>query len=282
MYGSVALVVMAAAFCMSCGKPLTAGAAFCMSCGTPVANAAPAAGGAPTAPGTPMAPPSAAPPGPPPPMAPPAGSVPPPPAGGPSLSALLGLEGKRQFIVQHQVLSLGHSYRVMDHEKRHLFAVKGDVAQQAESHVMGSLMERATGSSYLGRIGERSTNITYTLVDARETIIGSFTKQGGANESVFTLTDLQGRPWVSVTLNRGGFGGITATAVYPDGRPMMQTHGNLMRHDFRIRDPSGAELAKVHEAWAAVRDTYNIDIEGNLDPLYPLVFAILIDYEKVK
>jgi uncharacterized protein YxjI len=222
---------------------------------------------------------------PPPPSVPPAGMSGPPggtAGAGPSLSALLGLEGKRQFIVQHQILALGHSYRVMDHEKRHLFAVKGDVAQQMQSHMMGSLMQQATGSSYMAGVGERSTNLTYSLVDAQGAIIGTFTKQGGANDSVFTLTDLQSRPWVIVTLNRGGFGGITATAVYPDGRPMMQTHGNLLRHDFRIRDPSGQELAKVHEAWAAVRDTYHIDTEGNIDPLYPLVFAILIDYEKVK
>ncbi|MCI4347659.1 MAG: zinc-ribbon domain-containing protein [Thermoplasmata archaeon] len=256
---------MAAAFCMSCGKALPPGAGFCMSCGTPApGGAAPAPLGAP--PGGPLPP------------APPSNMSSP----GPSLTALLGLAGKRQFLVQHQILALGHSYRVMDHEKRHLFAVKGDVVQQMQSNLMGSFLQKATGSSYLGRVGERSTNMTYSLVDAQGTLIGTFSKQGGPNESIFTLTDLTGRPCVTVTLNRGGFGGITAVAVYPDGRPMMQTHGNLMRHDFRIRDPGGAELAKVHEAWASVRDTYNIDIEGNIDPLYPLAFAILIDYEKVK
>jgi uncharacterized protein YxjI len=260
-----------------------AGSSFCMSCGTAVPSTAAATGAVapsiapgPSPPGYPTAsPPIAS--GPMPSAAPMS-----PPTNGPSLTALLGLEGKRQFIVQHQVLALGHSYRVMDHEKRHLFAVKGDVVQQMQSNMMGSLLSRATGSSYMAGVGERSTNMTYSLVDAQGAIIGTFTKQGGANDSVFTLTDLQGRPWVIVTLNRGGFGGITATAVYPDGRPMLQTHGNLLRHDFRIRDPSGAELAKVHEAWAAVRDTYHIDTEGNIDPLYPLVFAILIDYEKVK
>jgi uncharacterized protein YxjI len=270
---------MGAAFCFNCGKPLAAGSSFCMSCGTAVPTAAAAAGGSAPAPSPPPMPSVPVPPAA---MAPLSGAMN-APMDGPSLTARLGLEGKRQFIVQHQILALGHSYRVMDHEKRHLFAVKGDVAQQRESSMMGSLLSQASGgSSYMAGIGERSTDLTYSLVDAQGTIIGSFTKQGAANDSIFTLTDLQGRPWVIVTLNRGGFGGITATAVYPDGRPMMQTHGNLLRHDFRIRDPNGAELAKVHEAWAAVRDTYHVDTEGNLDPLYPLVFAILIDYEKVK
>jgi uncharacterized protein YxjI len=177
---------------------------------------------------------------------------------------------------------MGHSYQVMDPEKRHLFAVKGDVGQNLRANMLGGLVRQATGSSYGARIAERSTNMTYSLVDAQGTVIGSFAKQGGANTSMFTLTDLTGRPWVTVTLDRSAFGGIKATAVYPDGRPMMETHGNLMRHDFLIKDPNGGELAKVHEAWAAVRDTYNIDIVGNIDPLYPLSFAILIDYEKVK
>ena len=272
---------MAAAYCMSCGKPLAPGSAFCMSCGTPVTGGtAPQAGGA--FPQAPAPPPTGFPPAPPSVGGAPPGFPPSPAAPGPSLGALLGLEGKRQFVVQHQVLSMGHSYRVMDHEKRHLFAVKGDVGQQIQSNVMGHLLRQATGSSYAAGVGERSTAMTYSLVDAQGTIIATFNKQGGANESIFTLTDLQGRPSVTVTLNRSGFGGITATAVYPDGRPMMQTHGNLMRHDFKIHDPNGAELAKVHEAWAAVRDTYNIDLMGNIDPIYPLAFAILIDYEKVK
>jgi uncharacterized protein YxjI len=265
---------MASSFCMNCGKPLAAGSAFCMSCGAPVSGAA-----APSAPAGASTAPASPPPG----FAPtptpvagvpaPMGSPPAADAGGPSLGALLGLEGKRQFVVKHEMLSMGHSYRVMDHEKRHLFEVKGNVAQEMKSNFLGNIA---------GSFGERSGNMTYSLVNSQGAVVGTFNKQGGPNESVFTLIDVQGRPWVTVSLARGGFGGITATAVSPDGRPMMETKGNLMKHDFKIHDPSGAELAKVHEAWASVRDTYNIDLLGNIDPLYPLAFAILIDYEKVK
>jgi len=70
--------------------------------------------------------------------------------------------------------------------------------------------------------------------------------------------------------------------VSPEGRPMLQSSGNLVRHNFMIKDPGGKDLAKVHEAWVAVRDTYNVDMIGSIDPLYPLVFTILIDFEKVK
>jgi uncharacterized protein YxjI len=188
---------------------------------------------------------------------------------------MLGLEGKRQFLVRHQMLSIGHSYQVLDHEKHHLFTVKGSATQQFESNLMGGMFRNAG-------VGERMVNMTYTLVNSQDAVVGTFSKQGGPNESTFTLVDVNGQPWVMLTLHRGGFGGITATAVYPDGRPMMETKGNLMRHDFMVHDPSGAPLAKVHEAWASVRDTYNIDVLGNIDPLFPLAFSILIDYEKEK
>jgi hypothetical protein len=180
------------------------------------------------------------------------------------------------------MLSLGHSYRVMDEQKNHLFTVRGDAGQNLTGNLLGGLVGGATGSGYLQRMAGRSVNMTYTLVGAQDTPLGTIRKEGGANSSVFTLTDLQGQPWVRITLERGLMGGITATAVYPDGRPMMQTHGNLLRHNFLIKDPSGADLAKVHEAWVAIRDTYNLDILGSIDPLYPLVYAILIDFEKVK
>ena len=61
---------------------------------------------------------------------------------------------------------------------------------------------------------------------------------------------------------------------------MFTTRGNLLRHNFSIHDPTGGEEAKVHEAWASVRDTFNLDLVGEIDPLCPIILAILIDREK--
>ncbi len=249
---------MAAQFCMKCGKPIPEGAQFCQGCGSPVAAAA----------GSPAPPPP----------------PPPPPSGVPSaaptgdLSGALGLRGQKNFLVQHQVISLGHSYRVMDAHKHHLFTVRGDAGQ----NLQGNLLAGALGGGYLGRLAGRSVNMTYSLVTEGETVHGQVLKEGGGNQSTFTLTDPAGQRWLVVHLQRGVMGGITATAVNPAGQPMMQTSGNLLRHNFVIKDPSGKELAKVHEAWVAVRDTYNVDLMGEIDPMYPLVFTILIDFEKEK
>jgi len=168
----------------------------------------------------------------------------------------------------------------MDPEKRHLFTVQGNAGQNLSGNALGRMV--GGSDSYLGRLAARSTNMTYTLVDANGTGVGSILKEGGANQSTFTLVDSAGQRLFVITLQRGVMGGITATAVGPDGTPMLQTSGNLIRHNFLIKDPAGKELAKVHEAWVAVRDTYNVDMMASIDPVYPLVFTILIDFEKVK
>lgn len=192
----------------------------------------------------------------------------------------MGLVGQRSFLVQHQIMSFGHSYRVMDAQQRHLFAVQGNTNQNLSGNILGTL---AGGSdSYFGRMAARSVNMSYTLVNPAGAVFGTILKEGGANQSTFTLVDPQGQRWVVVQLNRGMMGGITAAAMAPTGQPMMQTSGNLMRHNFMIKGAGGEDLAKVHEAWVAIRDTYNVDLMGNIDPLFPLVFTILIDFEKAK
>ena len=252
---------MASQFCMKCGSPLPAGIAFCARCGTPVGGTSP------------------------PPLDLSAASSPPAtgasaPSSLPPLDAALGLRGQRNFIVQHQLLSLGHSYRVMDSENRHLFTVQGNAGQNISGNMLGSLV--GGSDSYLGRMMARSVNMTYTLTDAQGTTHGTVAKQGGANQSSFTLVDSQGRPYVVVNLERSLIGGIKAAAVDPNGQPMLSTSGNLLRHNFMITDAQGHDQAKVHEAWVAVRDTYNVDMLGDMNPLYPLVFTIMLDFEKVK
>ncbi len=254
---------MAGPFCMKCGAARPPDAGFCPSCGAPTVGAP-----LPTATAS---------------VAPPALTFGAPNVNAPAAIgsvAALGLQGRRNFLVQHQILSLGHSYRVMDTENRHLFTVEGNAGQNLSGNVLGGIL--GGSDSYLGRLAARSTNMTYALVNANGVGLGTIMKEGGANQSTFTLADSSGQRLFVITLQRGAMGGITATAVGADGRPMLQTSGNLVRHNFVIRDPTGNELAKVHEAWVAIRDTYNVDIIGSIDPVYPLVFTILIDFEKVK
>jgi len=102
-----------------------------------------------------------------------------------------------------------------------------------------------------------------------------------ASSVVSTVEDSKAAAVLRVAVERAR-GGLTAQAVYPDGRPMLDAKGNLTGHNFTLHDASGAEVAKIHEAWASMHDAYHLDLTGAVDPVYAVVFAVLIDRQKVE
>ena len=207
----------------------------------------------------------------------------PPPApalsDGTTLRAQLGLEGCRNFLVQHELLSNGRNYRVLSHEKKHLFTVRESVQAELEQGFVGAPPPRQPGLHF-GVVAPATRSFVWTVADAEGTPQGTITIQVAGNDAVSTLTDSSGAPVLAVNVQRSMMGGLTATAAFPDGRAMFEAKGNMHRHSFSLHDGSGAEVAKIHEAWASMRDTYNLDLQGSADPLCALVFAILIDREK--
>ncbi|HYA11037.1 MAG TPA: hypothetical protein VEH10_05150 [Thermoplasmata archaeon] len=194
---------------------------------------------------------------------------------------MLGLEGSRNFLVQHELLSGGRNYRILNHEKRHLFTVREDVREELAENVLGG--SAATRSGFrIGQVAPGTRVFAWTVADAQGTAQGAITIQVHGLRALSTLVDGAGTPLLAVQVEKSLVGGLSATAAFPDGRAMFTAHGNLLRHNFSIRDPSGGEVAKIHEAWASVRDTYNLDVTGAVDPLFPIVFAILVDREKAE
>jgi len=187
----------------------------------------------------------------------------------PPLSTTLGLEGVQKFMLQHQLLSGARVYQVLTHEKRHLFTLRENSQQE--------MMARSQGGAPAG-IGSRV--FIWSVVDPSGTVQGAVSIQETGNAAVSTVADASGKAILAVNVQRGMAGGLNAMAAFPDGRPMFTAKGNLMRHNFSIHDPTGAEVAKIHEAWASVHDTYSLVLTGSVDPVCPLVFAILIDREK--
>jgi len=259
---------MAARFCSSCGQSIPPGATTCPACGASIPGAplpASVYGG--------MAPmPVAQPwPGPAPPPA--AGAPPPPPplswspSEAPSLSSVLGLMGMREFLIQREFPAVRATFRVMNREKLTLFKVHANQSQDFRALLRGNMTQ------------------TYSLRDLQGGELGTFTETFGhtwseRGSAEFTLTDAAGRACVVITIHRGMTGKITAAGTFPDGRPMMRVEGNLIHHNFLIQDPAGLDLAKVHEDWVSVQDTYGLEIVGTIDPLYPIALTILLDLEK--
>jgi len=258
---------MSAQFCTKCGKPLGADALFCSYCGAPVRGAAGPAGGVGPAPALfDSIPPSA----PTTPARPPDTSV---------LRAALGLQGSRSFLLQHEMLSGGRCYRVLDPEKRLLFTAR-ESRGEAISESMFAWIRVAAG---------KTLAYHWVVADAGGNPRGIITVEVTWEGEVSTLSDSTGTPLLTVKIGQTGIGGsrvyvvthgFTATAALPDGRPWLEAKGNLLGLNFSIQTLAGTEVAKIHEAWASVRDTYKLDLVGDVDPLYPLIFAILVDRGK--
>jgi hypothetical protein len=83
-----------------------------------------------------------------------------------------------------------------------------------------------------------------------------------------------------VDIDHSGLDKLLARADSPTGRFLFQAVGTTFSHNFQLHSVEGKELAKVHEAWASVRDTFVVEITGPVDHLFPLLFAILLDDDK--
>jgi hypothetical protein len=254
---------MAARFCMKCGTQLPGDAQFCLSCGTPTASAAPPA--APAAAGG-MTPPPPSPPAPAPPPPPPAAPA------GPPLASRLGLDGRSKFILQHELMSGSRVYQVLTHEKRGLFTMREDLQKE-----MLVSLQNAASSVGLGPL----THV-WSIVNPSGSVEGRVAIQERGRVALSTVIDSNNAPVIVINVDRGMAGGLTANAAFPDGRPMLSTKGNTLRHNFSIHGPSGEEVAKIHEAWVSVHDAYGLELLGSADPLCVLAFAVLIDREKAE
>jgi hypothetical protein len=245
---------MAAKYCATCGQLLPVGATGCTSCGTPAAPVSPTLDLA----GPVLASPS---------------------SGGPPLESILGLGGHRYCLLQHELATLGHTYRVMDREKNHLFTIH-EGARREEGRHFEVAGEGSQPGFHRMTVSPGESSAQWAVVDSGSNVRGSISVQIRGNHAMSSLTDEAGNAVVFVDIEKSGFDKLTAHALYPDGRPMFEGRGTMFGHNFSIHAPTGEELAKTHEAWGSVHDTYVLEILGQVDHLSPLVFAILIDSEK--
>ncbi len=246
---------MAAPFCSKCGQPLPEGAQFCLSCGTPVAPSAPPLSSA---------------------TAPPAAPVPP-------LGVQLGLGATRSFLLQHLLIGPKHSYRVLDAAKRPLLALGEDYGAErsAWSQQVRTAWESRPAGVTWGRSPFEATSF-WIIEDPSRTPRGSVVLRHSGRRGECVVSGPGGAPEFVVRIEPSGLAGLAATALAPDGRPILESKGNLFHHEFGLHDASGAEVVKVHEAWVSARDTFSVDLTGPVDPMAAIVLAVLIDHFKGK
>jgi hypothetical protein len=184
----------------------------------------------------------------------------------------LGLEGQRKFLLQHELFSGSRVYHVLTHEKRGLFTLREDLQKE----LLVSLQNVASA------VGMGPLTHVWSILGPSGSLEGRVAIQETGRVALSTVLDSNNAPVVVVNVERGMAGGLNANAAYPDGRPMLSTKGNTLRHNFSIHGPSGEEVAKIHEAWVSVHDAYGLELLGAADPMCVLAFALLIDREKAE
>lgn len=250
---------MATGFCPKCGSPLSPGAQFCSNCGSPLPTASDAEATSSIA--EPFSP---------------------PPAERP-LAVLLGVQNTRRFLLQHLLIGPKHSYRVMNVENVRLFTVGENLAAERQA--------RWDNFVHPARPGEPRFKVTWGaasvppqvdywgLEDFAGNLRGALSLEIRRGQGTATLTDAAGATVLTVAVTRHPTS-ITAEASDATGRPILEARGDLFHLHFSIHDVSGAEVARVHEAAASLRDTYTLDLVGNVDAVHAAVFTILVDHYK--
>ncbi len=93
----------------------------------------------------------------------------------------------------------------------------------------------------------------------------------------YTALDRSNAVIAAVDVENHALGGFTATAMSADGKPLFSATGDTLGHNFVMVDPAGAEVVSVHEPWVAFTAAFGIDLKAPVNPVAPVLFAIIID-----
>lgn len=93
----------------------------------------------------------------------------------------------------------------------------------------------------------------------------------------YTALDRSNAVLAMVEVENHALGRFTATARSADGTPLLSAAGNSLGHNFVMVDSTGAEVVSVHEPWVSFKAAFGIDLKAPVNPLAPILFAIIID-----
>jgi uncharacterized protein YxjI len=68
--------------------------------------------------------------------------------------------------------------------------------------------------------------------------------------------------------------------VERDGVEFMRIYGDFTEHDYQMQ-VNGVQVASVHRKWVSIRDTLEVSITGDVDPLVVIGAVIVIEHVEV-
>lgn len=219
----------------------------------------------------------------------PVGSEPPasaaptqPPAPVGELSGILGLPGKRHLVLEHELLSKGHVYRVRDAEKRSLFEVREEVWEEFKQNLSHPSPNASPGIhvTFFWGAPPWAKTVPFSILDSTGTLCGRISLQMTRDRATSVVSDSEGRPVVFFDLARGALTSVAARASDAQGRALFVGKGSVFHGSYDVTDATGAELAKVEHHALSVHGSYTLEFLGNADPVSVVTFAIMIDHER--
>jgi uncharacterized protein YxjI len=191
----------------------------------------------------------------------------------------LPLAGRSKFIIRQKALAIGDTYTVMDENKADLFIIKQAGKEAVKAALVGAALGAIAGDA-IGGIGKRRMERNFDIMTLDGRWVGRIYKGKGAYKSPFDVTLSNGQLVAKIATKRSFIGGLKASLLDGNGQPMISTKGNLIRRKYMMKDNGGNEIARVTAKLLQIRDTYTVELKGNMHPIYPLAFAIIIDFEK--
>ena len=150
-----------------------------------------------------------------------------------------------RYQMREKLLAIGDDYWIEDSSGNKAFKVNGKVARVRDTWIL----EDPSGHE-VAKIRERKL----TIRDAVKIELGD--REATVKKALVGLRD---RFHIEV-----------------DGGPDLKAHGNIVDHEYEI-EQDGHKVAEISKKWFRVRESYGVEIKGEVDPAFILAITVAID-----
>jgi len=155
--------------------------------------------------------------------------------------------GKLKFQMRQELISIGDDYWIEDGDGHRAYRVNGKALRMRDTWVLED-----THGNEVAKIKERKLTV-------RDTMKIEF----GGKEA---------------TVKKALVGFRERFHIEIDDGPELKAHGNIVDHEYEIEyDGRGGTVAEISKKWFRLRDTYGVEIEGDIDPALILAITVAID-----
>ena len=161
----------------------------------------------------------------------------------------MGLFRNRDDSVRYQMredlISIGDDYWIEDADGQKVYRVNGKAARLRDTWIL----ENSSGEE-VATIRERVMSVRDAIkieVGGREAVVKK------------ALVGIRDRFHIDV-----------------DGGPDLKAHGNVVDHEYEI-EQDGDKVGEVSKKWFRVRDTYGVEVFGDVDAALILSITVAID-----